>query len=356
MNFGKECILIFAFVFGFSCAAHTLDLIAKADLNKALQSNDLKSVNRTHVNAFAKCSQIWIGVRRPKSSEAMKDLLGKDLPYPVCTRWGTEYNSVSALLGEEEKSPGTLEKLLDLSQTDRKKLSPFTQHELQYLREYSSLTAPLAIGIDTLQGDRNTFYGDLLPTLFTIRDKLENSKNLPILGKVAEKLLKSLVENRFVDEFELGENATSAICATLSHPRYKARWGSKGDAEKALNFFKVKFDSFAGDGFNDESQPQTDQQTQGFIMLRSSSLSTANPELNRYLDSPQTNLTMLKDFPTIRKMFFKYNTQLPTSAPVERMFNFAGLLDHPKRTRILPDNFEYNVIIKANSAFSSGEM
>lgn len=293
-------------------------------------------------------------MRRPKSAEAIKDLIGKQLPYPVCTRWGTEYTSVSALIKEEFKSPGILNQLLQISQTNKKTLTTFTHHELVYLNEYMLLTAPLAIGIDSLQGDKKTFYGDLLPTLFTIKDKLEGLKNLPILGKLAEKLLKSLVENRFVDEFELEEKASAAICATVSHPRYKARWGTEAEAEKALKHFKEKFDQLAV--ANEVSVAVNEEEIdQGFITLRPSSLSQVTTELNRYLDSSRLDLFMLNDFPTIRKMFFKFNTQLPTSASVERMFNFAGLLDHPKRGRILPVNFEKNVILKANSAFTNAE-
>lgn len=33
------------------------------------------------------------------------------------------------------------------------------------------------------------------------------------------------------------------------------------------------------------------------------------------------------------------------------MFNFAGILDDPKRGRMLPTNFEDSVILKANSIF-----
>ncbi|ODM87580.1 hypothetical protein Ocin01_19102 [Orchesella cincta] len=35
--------------------------------------------------------------------------------------------------------------------------------------------------------------------------------------------------------------------------------------------------------------------------------------------------------PTVEKMFRRYNTSLPSSAPVERVFSYAGMILSPKR-------------------------
>ena len=56
----------------------------------------------------------------------------------------------------------------------------------------------------------------------------------------------------------------------------------------------------------------------------STSKSTVEIEILNYIDSKNTNLDMLNNYPTIKMLFIKYNyILLPSSAPVERMFSIA---------------------------------
>lgn len=280
-------------------------------------------------------------------------LIGRQLPYPVPTRWSTDHKCISELLKEEAKSPGMLKQLLAASATEKRTYTDFTEHELAYLKEYAELTSPIANGIDRLQGDKNTFFGDLLPTLFSVKAKLERLKGLKILGKAAELLLNSLVGQRFKKEFKLDENAKMAICAAISHPQYKSRWGSVEDSEKAMVIFMREYEEMSIAIAPQTAAANTEgESTSDFLQLRETPLSPGSSEVVRYLANSRTDFEMLNDYPVIREIFFKNNTQLPTSASVERMFNFAGILDNPKRGRILPSNFENNVVLKANSAFS----
>ena len=48
-------------------------------------------------------------------------------------------------------------------------------------------------------------------------------------------------------------------------------------------------------------------------------------------------------------MFFKFNTPLASSAPVERLFSFSGMVDSPPRNKLSDSNFEKLVLLKANS-------
>lgn len=57
---------------------------------------------------------------------------------------------------------------------------------------------------------------------------------------------------------------------------------------------------------------------------------------------------MLNEYPLIRKVFLKYNTPLPSSAPVERLFNYATMMNVPKYNRLTDKNFEQRVLEKAN--------
>ncbi|KAG5876985.1 hypothetical protein JTB14_008130 [Gonioctena quinquepunctata] len=54
-------------------------------------------------------------------------------------------------------------------------------------------------------------------------------------------------------------------------------------------------------------------------------------ELLRYLEDKRTNLQVLNEYQILKKVSLKYNTCLPSSAPVERLFSFATMIDTPKK-------------------------
>ena len=71
-------------------------------------------------------------------------------------------------------------------------------------------------------------------------------------------------------------------------------------------------------------------------------------EVLQYLQDPGKSFEILERYPNIKKVFMRCNTSLPSSAPVERLFSFAGMIHAPKRTRLTDANFETLVLLKAN--------
>ena len=69
-------------------------------------------------------------------------------------------------------------------------------------------------------------------------------------------------------------------------------------------------------------------------------------ELERYLNDKEKRLEMLDKYPNIKKLFMRYNTMLPSSAPVERLFSMAALVLTGKRANLSDTLLEHLILLK----------
>jgi len=63
-----------------------------------------------------------------------------------------------------------------------------------------------------------------------------------------------------------------------------------------------------------------------------SSTSQVRAEAMNFLSDADTSLSRLPVFPAVKRLFLKFNTALPSSAPVERLFSIAGLTRRQEET------------------------
>ena len=71
-------------------------------------------------------------------------------------------------------------------------------------------------------------------------------------------------------------------------------------------------------------------------------------EMDMYLADKSREVDCLVKYPVVKQLFLKYNTGLPSSAPVERMFSLGGQILTPRRIRLSDDHFEMQLLLRAN--------
>lgn len=359
------------------CASHTLNLIATSDCTKAISSN--VGVRTKHMHAIDKCRKLWTKAGRPGTAEIIMEVLGHTLSCPGETRWNSYFDCISRILHEDTKP-----KLATLHQ--KLGLPHFKETEIQYLEDYCQVMKPLATALDILQGETNTYFGYLLPTLTSLANKWEKMKNdfhgprhfsaNLILNTCSEALFR-----RFSSVFELESN--EAVVAAVSLPKFKLRWFNtlknlyqtnlSSDsikqmvmlsAEQLLDSESEGCDSDTKDqdqdmdydgyfDFNDAPGPgpssvHIHKSKESQMLDKKKNKSKIELELLHYLDDKRTNLSILNDYANIKNLFVRYNTCLPSSAAVERLFSFATMVNNPRRHALTDDNFEKLVILKAN--------
>lgn len=340
------------------CASHTLNLIATTDVRNAIQKNT--SLRTKQTNAIAKCTALWKMAGRPKSNEVIIGVLGHTLSYPGVTRWNSLFNSISQILRSKEKLP-TLFASLNLNQM-------FKESELDYLKEYCSVLKPLATALDILQGEENMYFGYLLPCLGSLYMKFKRmeSEGLTVAKPILE-ACREAFERRFQVYFDFtSDESKKAIIAAFTIPQFKLRWVNnfKDFMKEDLNENITKLIAEAVQKDNLEETFECSDNTGATSQLNDFfELENNDPgamgrinfkkkielEVLQYLNDTDTSLAALQNYQTLKKLFFKYNTCLPSSAPVERLFSFAEIINAPRRHALSDTHFEQLVLLKANA-------
>ncbi|XP_076299582.1 uncharacterized protein LOC143218333 [Lasioglossum baleicum] len=71
-------------------------------------------------------------------------------------------------------------------------------------------------------------------------------------------------------------------------------------------------------------------------------------QILHFLEETTKELIILEQYPAVKAIFMRYNTPLPSSASVERLFSYATITNSPKSNRLSDKYFERRVVLKAN--------
>jgi hAT family C-terminal dimerisation region len=337
------------------CLSHTLSLIATTDIKHTNFRGEFKKV---YTSAFSKCFGFWNLISRStKASDIVETHSKNAFRTPVPTRWNSLFDSLESLLTRKEKLPKIFS---DLG------LPELRETEIVLLEEYTSCLKPLAIALDRLQGEHNTFQGEIIPLLLSTKLKLENLQNVNFkyCGPLIIAMLAGL-SKRFPSFLNLSADVNESIVASVCHPLFKMRWVPRDkNKDEIRNIFLNAADkmfarsSRSAQNINSNNIAEDDDIFEFECQNQQSNepeTTTANKiqlECLQYLDDDTSkdakNISMLHRYPIVKELFIKFNCPLPSSAPVERLFSFAGMILNPKRRCLTDSNFEKLLLLQAN--------
>lgn len=213
---------------------------------------------------------------------------------------------------------------------------------------------PIASAISRLEGEQNIYYGELLPTLLTIKRKLQgiaDDSAFTSFHPLLKGLIKSL-SDRFKDIFNVEKVGELAVLAAFSYPKFKYIWLSCFTEEKQTKIRDIimrKADEMTENENQNHCEAAMERQLSDFYDFAAPSVvdepSPASTnvdveiEIMKYIKDSRKDVEMLNSYPIIKKLFLKYNTPLPSSAPVERLFSYATLMCWSKFNRLTPKFF-----------------
>lgn len=168
------------------------------------------------------------------------------------------------------------------------------------------------------------------------------------------------INSRFTSYQSFDETNRSLILAAISLPRFKTNFiATEANILYAKSLLTAECRAFRlGSEENLELQigndagPVCDDFIVSFAssreIRRSSMDIDIESEVNRFLADTRKEDEILKEYPTIRKIYMKYNTTLSSSAAVERVFSNSQLIFTPRRNRLSAKHFEQVLLLKQN--------
>ncbi|XP_013996278.1 uncharacterized protein [Salmo salar] len=317
------------------CASHALNLIASHDLAQALSQGETAQV---YYSAMAKCSVVWNRVHQsPLTIAAVEDIEKMKLTAPCESRWNSEYCAVEKMVSLPET------KLMDVC--DSLGVPRLLSYEIAFLKEYIDVFKPLAFALDLFQGEQKCFLGLVIPTVLTLKKKLCEKKTLTLyLFDVINPVLEA-IDSRFKQLFA----SLDAKMATATTPQFRLWWlpeAEREDMHLMLVAEATPMELTDGAPIGSDDMQSEDE---FFSFGPGTGNSDTEEEVRRYLEGTSKNLSCLKYFPRVRKLFLKFNTILPSSAPVERLFSHNGNILTPQRNGLTDDQFEQVLLLRYNS-------
>lgn len=338
------------------CLSHLLNLIS-SDFEKSLPP----VVKSAFINAYNKLHALWIFTHRSSHARSICErILGCVLLVPCETRWNSKYYAIEKACRNEIKNK--INELISELTKEIKgatHLQPLSTNDWAVLSEYLKVMSPIAQSLNRLQSENNGSQGMIMPILISMRYHINSLEGSTLLKNFKKNMLE-VVQVRFGNYFNFNVLNRDLVLASITLPVFKVNFIEHDFEEKrALELLKDEcYQLLRNNQFerNEVRESDTAAKLDDFFVefthrsqaRRYSIENDIESEINRYFSDKRTETSMLNEYPTIKELYFRYNTTLSASAAVERVFSQCALIFRPHRNRISAENFEKTLLLKYN--------
>ena len=221
----------------------------------------------------------------------------------------------------------------------------------------------VAKALDQVQGEANAYLGILLPiiSITVYRLHKEQEKSLRFCAPLVDALLGG-INRRF---YHLCDDRECQL-ASAFHPKFRLHWLKKFNEEKCgqvLTAVEGEVENYliaSGSGPDNTQRHEEDSEDFFSDILAKESTSTSSTSdkakkmVQEFMEQGSGEVSdLLKGEKVWLDLFLKYNTSIPSSAAVERLFSAGKDIFRDKRANMSDTNFEKLMFMRGNCHLES---
>uniref|UniRef100_A0A8C7XJ65 BED-type domain-containing protein n=1 Tax=Oryzias sinensis TaxID=183150 RepID=A0A8C7XJ65_9TELE len=330
------------------CASHTLEQIVNEDFWQAVSQGPMCQL---FYSAMAKVFAMWNKCHHLQVGLDAAEEIGKmALAVPAVIRWNVEYCAVQKIVSLSERELTELCARLEVPRLQAE--------ELSFLKEYVTVFHPLAFALELFQAEQKCYLGLVIPTVLSLKNKLNEQKDAANYFSDVIKSIVVAIEVRFQELF----TSTEAKIATATTPQFRLWWMAASEREEMCSLLATEasqMDPCSTTEATTSRSLSTIKSEDDFFSYGSAKTTVkiqqwgVMEEVRKYVEGTGKSLECLQDFPRVKQLFLKYNTPLPSTAPVQRLFSQKGNLVTSQRNFLTDDYFERIQLLRYNSSVCS---
>lgn len=341
-----------------SCAAHTLQLVINdviftdPDIDQLLRScRKLVGHFKKSTNATSQLKAIQLSLGLPNLS----------LLQDVTTRWNSTFFMLERYL--------SMKQAIILFCSDNEECIPLLACQWNLAEKIVSILRPFEQITRNLSSEKSTI-SIVIPIIKVLNNVLSKSTGLESCDTMSKKLKDSLWQR-----FNLIETNEIYFLSTFLDPRFKNNCYSMINIEVIISFLVKYYEQNLnlGEAKNIEPEKEINENCQEqdiWKIIDDISKNSSTPtsdllfknEINNYINDVvlsrnECPFIWWKEnqliYPNLYVIARKYLSLPATTVPSERIFSNAGDICSSHRSRLLPQNAELLIFLKANKKFSN---